>query len=104
MELALIASRLDTQQKIKQEVETTYNTVHISLKSLHAQEAQFKQADNELILRKKQYEIGEISEVELAQAKTTWEQARYDLIHLKKQTATNYRELLYKSGYPENLS
>jgi len=102
--LAYQVTRLDTTQQIKKEVHTTYDTLQRSLKDLYAQEAQFKQADNELMLRKKQFEIGEISDVEIAQAETTWKQARYNLLTAKKQSAILYRELLSKSGYPEGLS
>lgn len=102
--LAYQATRIDTTQQIKKEVHTTYDTLQRSLKDLYAQEVKFKQADNELILRQKQYEIGEISDVEMTQAETDWKQARYELITLKRQTATIYRELLSKSGYPESLS
>jgi len=102
--LAYQATRLDATEQIKQEVQTTYDALQRSLKNLQAQEAQFSQSDNELILRKKQYEIGEISVVEMDQAETSWKQARYELITAKKQSATIYRELLAKSGYPENIS
>jgi len=103
-QLAYQASRIDTVQQIKKEVYTGYDTLQSSLTDLHAQKIKFKQENNELILRQKQYEIGEISDVEMAKAETNWKQARYELITSKKKAATNYRDLLSKSGYPSNLS
>jgi len=98
------ATRVDTEQQIKKDVYTKFNEMRSSVKELQAQEAKFKQADNEFTLKKIQHEIREISDVELAQAETNWQQAHFDLISLEKKIASEYRELLFKSGYPDTLS
>ncbi len=102
--LAYQAKYLDKKQQIKKEVYTTYDSLQQALKAIRAEEARFKQADNEFILRKEQHKIGEISDVEMAQAETDLKKAQYDLLSIKNKTTALYRGLLAQSGYPEGLS
>ena len=94
--------RLDKLQKIKQEVFTNHAKLQSLFKEFKVATADYKRADNEIILKRKQFEVGLISPVDIRQAETVWLKAQYDYLTSKVNVAKQYQRLLYSCGYPDN--
>lgn len=86
--------------QIKLEVQTAYYDLQQLLKQLDAAYARYNQAQEEYAQRKIQFDIGEISCNDFAQAEYNWQQAQFTLLDTKVQNAQKYRELLFRCGYP----
>lgn len=101
--LAKMIERINTQNIITVEVQTAYHTVQGQLKELQAAQAQLKQQQAQYERAVVQHDIGEINGVAFSRAQETWEQAQFDVMNLTVKTVQNYRDLLFKAGYPDNL-
>jgi len=94
--------RIDKIVKIKEEVESNHARLSSLCKEFKVSKADYTRAANEIILKRKQYEVGLISAVDLKQAETIWLKAQYDYLTSKVNVAKQYQRLLYSCGYPDN--
>ncbi|HML19135.1 MAG TPA: TolC family protein [Candidatus Dependentiae bacterium] len=94
--------RIDKIVKIKEEVENNHARLSSLCKEFRVSKADYTRAANEIILKRKQYEVGLISAVDLKQAETVWLKAQYDYLTSKVNVAKQYQRLLYSCGYPDN--
>jgi outer membrane protein TolC len=98
--LKAMQEKESTVQLIKYQVQNTYYELAQRLKQLVAQNISVTQAQNEYDLKKIKYKIGDISKVDLKEAKYNWEIAKFTWLELKISAAIKERELLYYCGYP----
>ena len=97
---AAIFAKRDKELSIEQEVSNAYHELQQLKKELDANCTD--QSPEELFLQqKKRYEVGDISETEYKQALYEWNKAQYDVHNLEVKTVLKYKELLFKSGYPQ---
>ena len=97
---AAIFAKRDKELSIEQEVSNAYHELQQLKRELDANCTD--QSPEELFLeQKKRYEIGDISETEYKQALYEWDKAQYDVRDLEVKTVLKYKELLFKSGYPQ---
>jgi outer membrane protein TolC len=92
-----------TVLNIKQEVQDKYFTLSKSLIRLQAQKLNYVRAHNDFVLRKQEFEIGQIAPTDFEIAKTTWEQAQLDWYSATVTVEVAKRELMYACGYPQEL-
>ncbi len=92
-----------TVLNIKQEVQDKYFTLAKTRTKRKAQKINYLRTRNEFMLRKQEYEIGQIAKQEFDTAKTNWEQAQLDWRSINVEVAINERGLLFACGYPETL-
>jgi len=97
-----LMERLDKLQRIKQEVFVNHAKLQGLYKEFKASLSDYKRATNEILLKRKQFEVGLISPVDLQQAETVWLKAQYDYLTSKVNVAKQYQRLLYSCGYPDN--
>ena len=97
-----LMERLDKLQRIKQEVFTNHAKFQSLYKEFKAALSDYKRADNEIIFKRKQFEVGLISPIDMQQAETVWTKAQYDFLTHKVNVAKQYQRLLYSCGYPDN--
>jgi outer membrane protein TolC len=95
-----IMEKKDLEQTIALEVQTTYYDEQKLQKELQAAYKQFERDRELFILRKKQFEIGELSAPDFVVAQKEWEFAQFTVAEAEIALATKHRELLYKCGYP----
>ena len=91
-------------QQAKYDVQKAYYDLSSYLKQLVAKNIKLAQAKNEFILKKQQFEIGDISKVDLETAKYNWETQKFNWLSLKITAAVKERELYYACGYPESFN
>lgn len=103
-ESSALLKQVDLIEQIRRDVHTSYYDTQIACKDLRRQEAYHTQQENEIILKRKQFEVGEISSVDLMIAEKNWQEADYALLESRTAVARNYRTLMYQCGYPENIS
>lgn len=100
-EIEYVLQKKDLEFQVTLDVETAYNQTKDNLDLLKAVVAQVEQADAALQLKKKQYEVGAISRVDMAQAELTYETVRFQLDSSKLDTRISYQNLLFACGYPK---
>ncbi|MBD3231244.1 hypothetical protein GF322_01135 [Candidatus Dependentiae bacterium] len=86
-------------QLTKFEIQKSYYELNSILKQLIAKNIRLTQAKNEIILRKQQFEIGDISKVDFEIAKYNWETQKFDWLTTKLSAELKLNELKYASGY-----
>jgi outer membrane protein TolC len=97
---AAIFAKRDKELSIDKEVSNAYHELQQLKKDLDANCTD--QSPEELFLQqKKRYEVGELSETEYKQALYEWDKAQFNVRNLEVTTVLKYRELLFKSGYPQ---
>ncbi len=100
-EIQYVLQKKDLELQVKQDVESAYNQVKNNIDLLTAAIAQSEQADATLQLKTKQFEVGTISRIDLAQAELTYESALFQLDASKLDTRIAYQNLLFACGYPK---
>jgi outer membrane protein TolC len=99
LQSAIFAKR-DKELSIDKEVSNAYHELQQLKKQLDAYCTDL--SFEELFLqKKKRYEIGDLSETEYKQAVYEWDKAQFDVRDLEVKTVLKYKELLFKSGYPD---
>lgn len=97
---ALCAKRAQ-ELTIDQEVSNAYHELLELKKDLDANTTD--QTPEELfLLQKKRYELGDLSETDYKRALYDWENAQFNIRNLEIKTVLKYKELLFKSGYPDS--
>lgn len=99
---AAMMDKLDKLQKIKQEVSVNHAKLQSLFKEFNVATTDYKHAENEIALKRKQLEVGLISPVDAKQAETVWLKAQYDYLTCKVNIAKQYQRLMYSCGYPDN--
>ena len=89
------------KQQIQFEVEQAYRALIQSQNSLKSKKFELDRAKNELSLQKQQFEIGNISKVELDSAQTDWENAYFSWLDVKIDVEIKKADLLFACNYPE---
>ena len=99
-----ILMKEQVSQEIKWSIDQAYTALELALNNLKAQKANLIYAKNELKLKQQQFDIGEISKIDLDSALTTWEQANYAWLDKKVETSKRERALAHECGYPKELA
>lgn len=89
------------KQQIKFEVEQAYYVLIQSQNNLKSKKFDLDRAKNDLTLQKQQFEIGNISKVELDSAQTDWETSYYSWLDNKIDVEIKKADLLFVCNYPE---
>ncbi len=92
--------KTDTVQQVKLEVDKAYYKVNTFLKHIPTEYAAYFRSFDQFELSKKEFEIGKLAETDFIQAQTDWELARFRFIKFKINVTLAYRELLFVTGYP----
>lgn len=100
--LARIMEKRDISNNITIEVQTAYHDLQQLLKQLEAQKERTQQREIAFKQATIQLEVGIISPVEFENVQQDWEQSAFDLETVQIETARKYRDLLFKSGYPDD--
>jgi outer membrane protein TolC len=95
-----ILEKHDLINQIKLEIQTAYTALQKEMKNFEAQNVSYKQAKNEYILKRQQFDTGLISKVDFKTAEYTYETARHAWLTQSATTALKELELLYSCGYP----
>lgn len=98
---AAMMDRIDTLQKIKNEVYNNHTSLKKSFEDFAVAHMNYKKAENDIILKRKEFEVGLISPVSFQLEEALWTKAQQDYRLSKIQVAKNYRTLLYSCGYPD---
>ena len=101
--LKTIQERENYLQEIQYDVEKSFHDLLKYKKLLTAKDAALAQAENAYNLAKLNYKIGNISKVDLDNSMYAWENARFDWLTAKVNTAIKQSELFFACGYPENI-
>jgi outer membrane protein TolC len=101
-EIQYVLEKKDLELQVKQDVESAFNQVKNNSDLLKAAVAQYEQADATLQLKKKQFEVGTISRIDLKQAEQTYESTRFQLDSSKIDMRIAYQNLLFACGYPND--
>lgn len=99
-----LLNRDQAAQTAKYDVERTYHTLLASKITFKAKHLELKYAKNELKLKTQQFQIGEISKVEMESAKTDFERYFYSWLEAKTDIEIKKRDLLLACGYPKEIS
>ncbi len=100
VESAIMAKK-DTEQTITLEVQTAYLELQKLIKQLRAAYEEKERDRTIFTVKKKQYEIGELSAPDFSAACNDWENAQFVVTNLETIIAIKQRELLYSCGYPQ---
>lgn len=99
LQSAIFAKR-DKELLIDKEVSNAYHELQQLKKELDVTCADL--TPEELFLQqKKRYEVGDLSETDYKQALYEWDKAQFGVRDLEVKTVLKYKELLFKSGYPQ---
>jgi outer membrane protein TolC len=99
LQSAIFAKR-DKELSIDKEVSNAYHELQQLKKQLDAYCTDLS-FEEHFLQQKKRYEIGDLSETEYKQAVYEWDKAQFDVRDLEVKTVLKYKELLFKSGYPD---
>ncbi len=94
-----ILNKEQAVQAIKFDVERAYFAYIQSQTQFKAKNFDLTRAKNELDLKKQQFKIGIISQVDLDSAKTDWEKSNYTWLDSKVDLETKKQDLLFACGY-----
>lgn len=103
-EFSAMMDRIDMIAKIKKDVYTNFANLQTSLKDFKAAQQEYERAQNEIILNRKQHNVGLISNVDIQQQETLWLKAQHDFLTNKVTVAKQYRALMYSCGYPKSFN
>ncbi|MFC1894884.1 TolC family protein [Candidatus Dependentiae bacterium] len=101
--LKAIMEKENYVQQAKFDVQKSYYELATLLKQLVSQSVRLRQAENEFVLKKQEFNIGTISKVDLESAKYNWESQKFNWITSKINTSIKQRELYYSCGYPQDF-
>lgn len=90
-------------QEIKIAIDKAYTSLLEAINNLKAEKAQLIFAKNELTLKQQQFKIGQISQVDLDAAITSWEKAHYAWLDKTIEASKKERALAHECGYPKEL-
>lgn len=97
--LEAILNKQEIMNKVRSEVEVAYDAFEKEYAKLRAEKFKYARAKNEFRLRKQEFEIGLISDVQFETATSNWKTSRFSWLNQKAETATKKRELLHRTGY-----
>ena len=96
-----ILNKEQAVQAIKFDVERAYFAYIQAQTQFKAKNFDLTRAKNELALKKQQFKIGIISQVDLDSARTDWEKSNYTWLDSKIDLETKKQDLLFACGYGE---
>jgi outer membrane protein TolC len=96
-------NRINTMQKIRKEIFQGHAELLSAFKNFESAKKEYERANNEIVLKRKEFEVGLISNIDVQQAETAWLNAQYDYLTSKIAVGKKYRTLLYSCGYPDNI-
>lgn len=97
--LKIMMEKESTIKQIKLDVQTSYYELSKAKKEQSAKFIEYKQARNEFLLRKQEFEIGNISQVTFSNAKTLWETKQFEWLSTKINTAIRQNNLNFSCSY-----
>lgn len=97
-----VLEKRSTWSDIRLEVQTTHAQTQKLLKQLDAATEQYKSSQTEFDLKELQFKVGQLSPDDYVTAQYTWQAAQDTLRNAKVELAIKYRELVFRSGYPDN--
>lgn len=99
LQSAIFAKR-NKELSIDKEVSNAYHELQQVKKDLDTALAD-ESLEEIFLQQKKRYEVGDISETEYKQTVYEWDKAQFGIRDLEVKTVLKYKELLFKSGYPQ---
>jgi len=93
----------DLELQIETDVKTTHEQIKILQNKLKAQALSLKQQKTNLLFKRNQFEVGNISKAELAEAERSYKETEFNLISLQIDIKITYQNLLFICGYPKNI-
>ncbi|MFH1643682.1 MAG: TolC family protein [bacterium] len=97
--LKAMMEKESTVKQIKLDVQTAYYDLDKAIKEQNAKFVEYKQAKNEFILRKQEFEIGNISAVTFENAKTNWENKQIEWLSTEINTTVKQNNLNFVCNY-----
>ena len=97
----LLAERRDVVCDVRLEVEEGYATVQQSRNDMEAAREEYRAAEQTYALREAEFAVGLITKVDFAAAQRDFEDTKFALEKSEITVAGSYRDLLFRSGYPE---
>lgn len=98
-----ILNKEQITQEVKFDVERAYFTYIQFQTQFKAKQFDLERASNELQLKKQQFNIGDISKVDLDVAQASWDNSYYSWLESKIDIELKKRDLLFSCGYPEKI-
>ncbi len=98
-----ILAKDQSLQDIKLAIETAYYVLKQALVTLEAKKVDLVYTRNNFAMKKQEFTIGVISQIELDAAQTEWEKTEYEWLELAVDAAIKERSLVYACGYPKEL-
>jgi len=99
LQSAIFAKR-DKELTIDKEISNAYHELQELKKELDVTCADLT-PEEFFLQQKKRYEVGDLSETEYKQALYEWDKAQFGVRDLEVKVVLKYKELLFKSGYPQ---
>jgi len=88
---------------IRQQVHEFYYSLEKVLKRLDAERLKYIQGRNHFKLKKQEFAIGRISQVDFDAAKSDWQTVKFDWLSYNVQIEQAECDLMYACGYPERI-
>jgi outer membrane protein TolC len=96
--------RKDLEQQINLEVQTAHEEMQELHEAFRAQQERLKSAQQDFELQSYQFKVGNLSQVDFETAQYRVEEERLKTDELKVRVSQKHEELMFKSGYPCQLT
>ncbi len=90
----------ELEYSVRSRITEIYYSLSKKSKEVQAEKIAFVKSKYAFYTKREEYQVSKISYAELANARFTWENARYALLSKEVECSLLYRQLLFEAGYP----